>query len=121
AVAEVAANARDSIRAYIVALTRSTRPEDPRFAKILDANGKSFHDVIQVGASPRCEIWMLHMAAAQAFLSGRTHIIPDDVKFIFPHAARHRLVPSQRARLGAFDIEAYLVTVMDHVKVISDK
>ncbi|MGD9681153.1 MAG: AAA family ATPase [Candidatus Obscuribacterales bacterium] len=120
-VADVATNTTDAIREYIVDLTRATRPEDSSFSKILDANGKPFNDVIQVGASPRCEIWTLHMAAAQAFLSGRTHIIPDDVKFVFPHALRHRIVPSQRARLGAFDLEAYLTTVMDQVKVISDK
>lgn len=128
AVVDISANTTDEIRGYIVRLTRATRPESASFRDVVMAdNGpnkdKTYEEFIAVGASPRCEIWMLRTAAANAFMDGRESIMPDDVKSVFRSACRHRIVTTQKAKLqkgnNAFNLDDYLTKVMETVKVVS--
>ncbi|WP_084159114.1 AAA family ATPase [Paenibacillus taiwanensis] len=50
------------------------------------------HDQIVLGVSPRGTVALMQAAQAQAFLSGRTYVIPDDVKIIAAPVLAHRLV-----------------------------
>lgn len=43
------------------------------------------------GLSPRAGLALLHTTRAWAFLSGRDHVIPEDLQAIFPYVAGHRL------------------------------
>ena len=45
------------------------------------------------GLSPRAGIAVLRAARAQALLSGRDYVAPDDVQAILPQTIAHRLVP----------------------------
>ena len=45
-----------------------------------------------VGASPRGSLALLKLARAQAALSGRSFILPDDIKNFIQPALRHRLI-----------------------------
>lgn len=45
------------------------------------------------GLSPRAGIAVLRAAKAQALLSGRDYVAPDDVQAILPQTIAHRLVP----------------------------
>jgi MoxR-like ATPase len=45
-----------------------------------------------VGASPRGSLALLKLARAQAALSGRSFILPDDIKAFIQAALRHRLI-----------------------------
>jgi len=53
------------------------------------------------GLSPRAGIAIMRAAKAQAFLSGRNYVAPDDIAAILPQTAAHRLVPVSDAGRGA--------------------
>jgi MoxR-like ATPase len=46
---------------------------------------------IRVGASPRAALALDRTARARAWLAGRDHVIPDDVRDVAPECLRHRL------------------------------
>jgi MoxR-like ATPase len=82
---------------YAVALVRLTRE----------------HPQIQVGASPRGSLALVHLARGQAVLSHRDYVIPDDVKAIAVPALAHRITlrPELWVRqVNADDIVARLLT-----------
>jgi len=73
----------DSVRNYIVAITRATR----------------IHQSVELGASPRASLG-LHLASqAFAAIQGRNYVIPDDVKQLAIPVLAHRLIISTEARL----------------------
>jgi MoxR-like ATPase len=55
------------------------------------------------GLSPRAGIAIARAAKAQAFLSGRDYVAPDDIAAVLPQTAAHRLVPVSDARRGAIE------------------
>lgn len=55
------------------------------------------------GLSPRAGIAVLRAAKAQALLSGRNYVAPDDVQAILPQTISHRLIPVGDAGRGAFE------------------
>ena len=55
------------------------------------------------GLSPRAGIAIMRAAKAQAFLSGRDYVAPDDIAAILPQTAAHRLVPVSSAGRGAIE------------------
>ena len=65
----------DRVRRYIVSLIDGLRK-----------NGG-----VRLGPSPRASIWILKGGRVKAMLEGRDYIIPDDVKFVAPHALGHRI------------------------------
>jgi MoxR-like ATPase len=52
------------------------------------------------GLSPRAGIALIRAAKAQALLSGRDYVAPDDVQAILPQTIAHRLVPVGDAGRG---------------------
>ncbi len=65
----------DDLVGYITALVRATR-EEPR---------------VVLGASPRCGVQLARAAKAQALLSGRTSVYPEDVQEVAFEVLNHRL------------------------------
>jgi MoxR-like ATPase len=55
------------------------------------------------GLSPRAGIAVLRAAKAQALLSGRNYVAPDDVQAILPQTISHRLIPVGDAGRGSFE------------------
>lgn len=55
------------------------------------------------GLSPRAGIAVLRAAKAQALLSGREYVAPDDVQAVLPQAIAHRLVPTGDSGRGALE------------------
>lgn len=53
------------------------------------------------GLSPRAGIAIMRAARAQAFLSGRDYVAPDDIATVLPQTAAHRLIPVRDAGRGA--------------------
>ena len=53
------------------------------------------------GLSPRAGIAVLRAAKAQALLSGRNYVAPDDVQAILPQTIAHRLIPVGDAGRGS--------------------
>ena len=55
------------------------------------------HPDIRVGLSPRAGLGLLSAARVWAWLTGRGHVIPEDVQALFVALAAHRLVPARGA------------------------
>ena len=53
------------------------------------------------GLSPRAGIALVRAAKAQALLSGRDYVAPDDVQAVLPQTIAHRLIPVGDAGRGA--------------------
>jgi MoxR-like ATPase len=51
------------------------------------------HRGVRVGLSPRAGLALLQGARAHALISGRAHVLPEDVQALFVEVAAHRLVP----------------------------
>ncbi len=66
---------RDPIVAYIHRIAEATRR----------------HPAIRLGASPRGAIGVKGTAQARAFLSGRDHVVPDDIRSVAPAVLCHRV------------------------------
>lgn len=81
---------------YLQALIEATR------------NGRWFEQ----GLSPRAGIAVLRLARARALLSGRDHVLPDDLQALLPQAIAHRLRPVGTAGRGAREqVQAMLQAV----------
>jgi len=79
----------ESIERYIVDLINATRyPEK---------YGEPLSGWLQVGSSPRGAISLDKTSRAQAWLSGRDHVTPDDVRVVIHDVLRHRLILSYEA------------------------
>ena len=64
------------------------------------------------GLSPRAGIAIVRAAKAQALLSGRSYVAPDDVQAILPQTIAHRLLPTGEAGRGAIEqVQAMLQAV----------
>lgn len=64
------------------------------------------------GLSPRAAIAVIRAAKAQALLSGRDYVAPDDVQAILPQTVAHRLIPVGDAGRGPVEqVRAMIDTV----------
>ncbi len=75
------------------------------------------HPQVEVGASPRGSLGLIHAAQAHAALHGRGFVLPDDVKKLAPSVLAHRIVltPESRAR-GVTDTEV-IVDLLNRIPV----
>jgi MoxR-like ATPase len=62
---------------------------------VLDATRR--HPLAEVGASPRAGVLLLAAARARAALTGRDHVLPDDVQALAEAVLAHRVVPATAA------------------------
>jgi MoxR-like ATPase len=83
--------AADAVKEYVVNLVRATRTSSE----------------LRLGASPRAALHLLRAAKARAAMSGRGHVLPDDVQALAALVLAHRLLPStdtQLARRSSADV-----------------
>ena len=89
------------VRAYVAQLAAATR-SDP---------------ALQLGASTRAAIALIHGAQACALLDGRDFILPEDVQHMVIPVLSHRLVPNPEARMKGITSEQVIMNVMQNVVV----
>jgi MoxR-like ATPase len=99
AMADVAA--KPDVCAYIGQIARATRAME----KVL------------MGASSRAAVHLLQAAKARALMSGRTFVIPDDIKRVCRPVLRHRLTLQPDAYIEGFTTDDVLTTVLEQVEV----
>nr|WP_290221044.1 MoxR family ATPase [Trichocoleus desertorum] len=75
------------------------------------------HPDLALGASPRAAVAWLQVSKAQAWLSGRDFVTPDDIKAIAPPLLRHRLILRPEAQLDGLKIDAVVGSVLNQVPV----
>lgn len=59
-------------------------------AQIAQATRDNRH--IRLGLSPRGSLALMRSSLAYAYLQGRDYVLPDDVKYLLPYVAGHRLI-----------------------------
>ena len=100
----------DKILEYIVRLGRATR--DPGSARRAD-----LREMLVLGISPRSYQHLLALCRVNAFLHGRTYVLPEDVKEIFCDATRHRVARTVRAQAEGVDADAILQDLLAAVAI----
>ena len=84
------------IYAYVTSLTEATRE----------------HPMISMGVSPRGALALCRMAKANAYISGRSYVVPEDVFALAADVYAHRLILNAKARFdeaGATDVMTEIV------------
>ena len=90
-----------SILVYIRDITRTTRQRDH----------------LEYGLSPRGGIHLLATSKAHALISGRSYVIPDDVKAVAHKVIDHRLMLSPEAELEGLTASSLTETILSEVPV----
>lgn len=75
------------------------------------------HPDLLLGASPRSAVGWLQASKAQAWLSDRDFVTPDDVKTVAAPLLRHRLILRPEAQLDGLQIEAVVASLLNQVPV----
>ncbi|MGC6567039.1 MAG: AAA family ATPase [Akkermansiaceae bacterium] len=106
------------IEDYILDLVFSTRSDGRNQLSERQAglDLSSFDPLITAGASPRATIQIIRGARCLAFLEGRAHVLPEDVKAIAPDVLRHRLIPSYEAQAEDMDADTIITQLLDTLR-----
>ena len=91
----------DAVRDYILELVEATRNAD----------------FIKLGVSPRGSIALYRMAKAYAFVKGRTHVIPDDIKDLAPYVLSHRIILTPKGKSLVTDNEEAIRRLLGSIVV----
>ena len=107
---EVAAmHVDEAIERYIVSLVTATRKPQKY---LVDQP-----DYIELGASPRASLSMLHAARAVAYLQDRDYVIPEDVIDVSKDILRHRIILSFAAQADRKDKNQIIQSLIDVVPI----
>ncbi len=100
----------DKVKDYVLDVVAATRqPEDFRLTNL--------KPLIQCGASPRASINLCLAARANAFLSGRGYVTPQDVKDIAFEILRHRIILTYEAEAEEMTSDDIVRKVLESVPV----
>lgn len=75
------------------------------------------HPDLSLGASPRAGVAWLQASRAQAWLSHRDFVTPDDIKSVAPAILRHRLILRPEAQLDGLQVDGVIQTLLSQVAV----
>ncbi|WP_440876513.1 AAA family ATPase [Thalassotalea sp. PLHSN55] len=98
------------VEKYMVALVMATRKPE----RYPNANLSKW---IAVGSSPRASLALDKCARAHAWLAGRDHVLPDDVRAIADMVFTHRLILSYDALADGVSQRDVVTELLDHVEV----
>jgi MoxR-like ATPase len=102
----------DQLKQYIVRLVRATRQPEC-FPGLQDLRRK-----IRLGASPRGGTMNLRKACrVLAFLRGRQHVLPEDVKALAPDVLRHRIILDYRAEGEGLTTDQVIQWILEKVDI----
>ena len=102
----------ESIEKYIIEIVNATRK--PSSVKL-----DEFEDYISFGASPRASINLSLASKANAFLSNRDYVMPDDVKEIAHDVLNHRIILNYEAEAEGIKPELIIKNILEKVEINS--
>ncbi|MEH0688150.1 MoxR family ATPase [Vibrio cholerae] len=100
----------EMVENYTVALVMATRKPE-RYAE------SNLAQWIEVGASPRASIALDKCARASAWLAGRDHVTPDDVRSVAPAVLGHRFTLTYDALADGVDHQRVVNELLDCVAI----
>ncbi len=72
-------------------------------------------NMIEFGASPRASIWLIKAAKANAMISGRGYVIPEDIKEVAHDVLRHRLILTFEAEAEEINSDKVIDIILDKI------
>jgi MoxR-like ATPase len=99
----------ENIEKYIIDLISATR--------FPDRYGEPLSQWLQVGASPRGAIALDKASRAHAWLAGRDHVVPDDVRAVIQDVLRHRLILTYEANAEGIMPDQVIAELVKQVAV----
>ncbi len=99
----------ENIERYIVSLISATRYPEKQSDQLAQW--------IEVGASPRGSLALDKCSRAQAWLNGRDHVIPDDIRTVVHDCLRHRLILSYEANAEGMTVDQVIDEIIKLVAV----
>ncbi len=102
----------ESIEKYIIEIVNATRK--PSSVKL-----NEFEDYISFGASPRASINLSLASKANAFLSNRDYVMPDDIKEIAHDVLNHRIILNYEAEAEGIKPELIIKNILEKVEINS--
>lgn len=106
-----------------VAAVKTSEAIDRYFVDIVSATrnpgkyDKELATFIHVGASPRGTLALDRASRAFAWLKGRDHVLPEDVRDVAPDCLRHRIIPSYEASAEGRSNDDLLAAILKLVAV----
>jgi MoxR-like ATPase len=105
--------ASETLERYVIDLWDATQA--PRKVGVR-LEGVDMDNLILAGASPRGIMALTRAARVVAWLAGRTHLIPDDVRAIVPYVLGHRIFFTPVYELRRAQIaDALIAQILDRV------
>ena len=102
----------ESIQKYIIELVNATR--DPSSVGLDD-----LRNYISFGASPRASINLSLASKANAFLSNRDYVMPDDIKEVANDVLNHRIILNYEAEAEGVRPDSIIRKILEKVEINS--
>ena len=99
----------DTVRHYIVRLVQASRERGRDKAEYVR--------FVEYGASPRASLCLYRCTKVKALLSGRTFVIPEDVKAVAPAVLRHRILLTYEAEAESVTSDVVVAQILKGVEV----
>ena len=99
----------ENIEHYIVSLISATRYPEKYDAQLAQW--------LEVGASPRGSLALDKCSRVHAWLAGRDHVTPDDVRAVIHDCLRHRLILSYEANADGMSVDQVIDEIVKLVAV----
>jgi len=99
----------EKLKRYIIDIVHCSREPDT-----YDLDIKKF---IEYGASPRASIYLAIAGKAYAFMQGRGHVIPQDIKTIGHDILRHRIIRTYEAEAAGVVSEDLIDKIFETLPV----
>ncbi|MFP4458197.1 MAG: AAA family ATPase [Candidatus Zixiibacteriota bacterium] len=100
----------EKIKKYILDLVFATRFPD-RYGM------DELNSLISYGGSPRASMFLKIAAQANAFLSHRGYVTPEDVRAVIMDVLRHRVIPTYEAEAEEMTAEDIIRKIMGQIEV----
>ena len=91
----------DSIYEYVSKIAAATRS----------------HPDVQLGVSPRGSVAICNVAKANAFISGRDYVVPDDVRVVLIDTLSHRMLLNSKSRAGRRSVIDILYEIIQGISI----
>lgn len=72
---------------------------------------------IKLGLSPRGALALMKASKAFAFVKDRDYVLPDDIKYLFPYVANHRIILGYDIGLGGARKKDIINNILEYVDV----
>lgn len=74
-------------------------------------------EFLRLGLSPRASLLLMRASLAYAYVKGRDFVLPDDIKYLFPYVAEHRLILTHEHEARGMDKLEVMEDIMSAVEV----